>query len=60
MVAVATEEETRKFLSIVWIDWGTRLVREIAKFYELDSEQTDALLQVLVRPNDWLVEVEAE
>ena len=57
---IATEEETRRFLSIVWIDWGTRLVREIAKSYELDAEQTDALLQVLVRPNDWLVEVEAE
>jgi hypothetical protein len=57
---IATEEEALRFLNIVWIDWGTRLVREIAKHYELDSEQTDALLQVLVRPNDWLVEVEAE
>ncbi len=57
---VATEEETRRFLGIVWIDWGTRLVREIAKAYDLDAEQTDALLQVLVRPNDWLIDVEVE
>jgi hypothetical protein len=57
---IATEEETLRFLNVVWIDWGTRLVRQIAAKYELDEEQADALQQVLVRPNDWLVEVETD
>ena len=56
---IATEEETLRFLSVVWIDWGTRLVRQIVAKYGLDEEQSEALQQVLVRPNDWVVEVES-
>lgn len=56
-VPVATEQETKRFLEILWIEFGDRLVRAIATAYSLSDEQYQALKTVLVKPNDWKLEI---
>jgi hypothetical protein len=53
----ASEDDTRRFLQGLWFEWGSRLIRTISKEYTLSDEQTDALLTILLRPNDWILHV---
>ena len=54
---LATEEETRRFINGLWYSWGQRLVKDICRVYTLNSEQEEALTNILLRPNDWKVVV---
>ena len=55
---LASEADTQRFLQTLWYSWGTRIVREIAKAYNLSPEQTEALEIVLLKPNDWQVVID--
>jgi hypothetical protein len=55
---VASRDETLRFLSALWFRWGEAVLRQIGAHYNLNTEQRDALLQILSRPNDWVVAVE--
>ncbi len=57
---IATEEETQRFLQILWYDFGVRLVRSIARAYSLSQEQKEALEDVLLKPNDWKLAVKPD
>ena len=54
---LATEKEALNFLGALWYEWGIALVQRIAKEYGLSEEQNDALMEVLLKSNDWCVEV---
>jgi hypothetical protein len=54
---LASEADTQRFLQTLWYSWGTRIIREIATAYNLSPEQTEALETVLLKPNDWQVEI---
>jgi hypothetical protein len=56
---IASTEETRAFLSTLWIRWGEGILRVIANHYALSDEQRDALITVLSRPNDWNISIDA-
>lgn len=55
---LASHDETFRFLSGLWFRWGESIITQISKHYNLNQEQHDALLQILSRPNDWLLVVE--
>jgi hypothetical protein len=55
---LATEEETTRFLSALWLRWSETILRKIAAHYKLEPDQKDALIQVLSKPNDWVLKVE--
>jgi hypothetical protein len=55
---LATEEETTRFLSALWLRWSETILRKIATHYKLDTEQKEALIQVLSKPNDWSLKIE--
>jgi hypothetical protein len=55
---LASEADTKRFLQTIWYSWGTRIVREIAKAYNLSPEQTEALETVLLKPNDWQLQIQ--
>jgi hypothetical protein len=55
---LATEEETTRFLSALWLRWSETILRKIAAHYKLEPDQKEALIQVLSKPNDWVVKVE--
>ncbi len=54
---LSTEKETLNFLGALWYEWGIALVQRIAKEYSLSEEQTDALMEVLLKSNDWCIEI---
>ncbi len=54
-LALATEEETLRFLNGLWYSWACRIVRIICQTQGLDEEQSDALQTVLLRGNDFSV-----
>lgn len=54
---LVTEKETLNFLGALWYEWGIALVQHIAKTYDLSEEQNEALMEVLLKSNDWCVEV---
>jgi hypothetical protein len=54
---LATEKETLNFLGALWYEWGITLVQRIAKEYGLSEEQNEALMEILLKSNDWCVEV---
>lgn len=54
---ITTQEETLNFIGALWYQWGINLVNRIAKEYELSEEQNDALMEVLLKSNDWCVEL---
>ena len=54
---LTTEKETLNFLGALWYEWGIALVQRISKEYGLSEEQNDALMEVLLKSNDWCVEV---
>jgi hypothetical protein len=56
---LATEEETTRFLSALWLRWSETILRKIAAHYKLEPDQKEALIQILSRPNDWVVKVDA-
>ena len=53
----ATEEVTLRFLEGLWFRHGQRIIKIIVQHYNLSLEQEEALEEVLLKPNDWLVEV---
>lgn len=55
---LATEQDTRRFLEGLWYRWGTKVLQEILKGYDITEQQRDALEQVLLKPGDWCLEVE--
>lgn len=56
-IPLATEEETNLFLQKLWFDFGLRLVRSIATAYSLNESQSEALQEVLLKPNSWDVRI---
>ncbi len=54
---IATPEETQRFLSTLWFQWGMTLVHMIAAHYSLNEQQKEALSDILLKPNDWVIEV---
>ena len=58
-IPLASEEETNQFLQKLWFDFGLRLVRSIAIAYNLNETQSEALQDVLLKPNSWDIHVKA-
>ena len=58
-IPLASEEETNQFLQKLWFDFGLRLVRSIAAAYNLNEAQSEALQDVLLKPNSWDIQVKA-
>jgi hypothetical protein len=54
---LASEEETKRFLGSLWFRWGDMLLNHICNQYDLSEEQREAVVQILSRPNDWIVEI---
>lgn len=54
---LASPDETKRFLSTLWFQWGVTLVKMIAVQYSLNEQQSEALCDMLLKPNDWVVEV---
>ena len=50
-------KDTIRFIEKLWFLWGQKLLNEIAKEYNLNPEQKEALDGVLLRPNDWTVHI---
>jgi hypothetical protein len=53
----ATEEVTLRFLEGLWFRHGQKIIKTIVQHYKLTSEQEEALEEVLLKPNDWTVEI---
>ena len=54
---LASPETTQRFISTLWFQWGVTLVKMIAVQYSLNEQQSEALCDMLLKPNDWVVEV---
>jgi hypothetical protein len=54
---IASPEETQRFLSTLWFQWGMTLVKKIATEYSLNEHQTEALSDILLKPNDWVIDI---
>jgi hypothetical protein len=54
---IATPEETQRFLSTLWFQWGMTLVKKIATEYSLNEPQAEALSDILLKPNDWVIDI---
>lgn len=54
---IATPTETQRFLSTLWFQWGMTLVKMITTHYSLNEQQAEALSDILLKPNDWCVEI---
>jgi len=52
-----TYKDTIRFIEKLWFLWGQKLLNEIAKEYHLSPEQKEALDAILLRPNDWIVQI---
>ena len=53
----ATEAETLRFLEGLWFRHGQAIVKRIVEIYELSEDQKEALEEVLLRPNDWSINI---
>jgi hypothetical protein len=54
---IASPEETQRFLSTLWFQWGMTLVKKISTEYSLNEQQSEALSDILLKPNDWCVDI---
>ena len=54
---LATEEETKRFLSGIFYAWGQRIIKLISKSYALNEEQHEALELILLKPNNWQLHI---
>ena len=54
---LATELETKRFLGGLFYAWGQELLQLISRQYGLDKEQQEALELLLLKPNNWRIEV---
>lgn len=54
---LASEEQTREFLHRLWYGLGYQIIDEIAKQYNLNEEQKDALQTKFLKPGDWVFTV---
>ena len=55
---IATPDETQRFLSTLWFQWGMTLVHMISTHYSLNEQQKEALSDILLKPNDWCVAID--
>lgn len=54
---LATEKETKRFLNGLFYAWGQRIIKLISKSYNLKEDQQEALELILLKPNNWQVQV---
>lgn len=54
---LAPEAVTQRFLEGLYYRHGQTIVKLIIKEYKLNTEQAEALEEVLLKPNDWSVKV---
>jgi hypothetical protein len=54
---LASEADTLRFLNGLWYSWGQQIVKIICRGYKLDAEQEEAMINILLRPNDWQVRI---
>ena len=54
---IANEEETLRFLGALWIRWGESVLNIICSKYKLNEEQKEAVFQIILKPNDWIVKI---
>lgn len=54
---IASEEETLRFLGALWLRWGESVLNTICSKYNLNEEQKEAVFQIILKPNDWIVKV---
>jgi len=54
---LASETVTHRFLEGLMFRHGQAIVKLIIKTYGLNSEQAEALEEVLLKPNDWSIKV---
>ena len=52
-----THEEAKRFLEGLWYRWADALLKRAGKLYSLNTEQQTALESVLLKPNDWILDV---
>ena len=52
-----TDTDTQRFLEGLWYRWGETLVQRACEIYQLDPLQREAVENILLRPNDWIVRV---
>jgi len=53
----ATEEDTLRFLESLWFRHGQVVINRIIAIYKLNEDQREALEEILLRPNDWIVNI---
>jgi hypothetical protein len=56
---LATEAETQRFLGGLFYAWGEQILRSISKHYALNKEQQETLELILLKPNNWQLQVKA-
>jgi hypothetical protein len=54
---IATEEETSRFINGLFYAWGQRLIYDISNAYNLNEEQKEVLETILLKPNNWFLEI---
>jgi len=54
---LASEVGTHRFLEGLFFRYGQTIVKQIVKEYNLTTEQSEALEEVLLKPNDWSIKV---
>jgi hypothetical protein len=54
---IATEGDTLRFLESLWFRQGQIIVNRIVEIYKLNEDQREALEEILLRPNDWIVTI---
>jgi hypothetical protein len=53
----ATEEDTLRFVESLWFRHGQVVINRIIAIYKLNEDQREALEEILLRPNDWIVNI---
>lgn len=49
-------EATGPFLNAIFYRWAVTLFEVACEVYELDADQRQALEDILLKPNDWVIE----
>ncbi len=56
MTPSVSEKDVDAFLNAIFFRWAVTLFEISCSVYELDEEQKDAVEDILLKPNDWVVE----
>jgi hypothetical protein len=56
MARSVSEKDVDAFLNAIFFRWAVTLFEISCSVYELDEEQKDAVEDILLKPNDWVVE----